>query len=607
MTFIDYPPPHYPPQVTVASLRLWSRIEPIPRTDDLDVSLRAEIADPLWMLVRQRQFGELTGEDAGSPIEVRCTATTAPVSRFHPAGLLAGTAVDVDDSMPLEVAVEREPRLDFPESVMVTPVVAAQAGLHWLRLLRAGGVGHLQDLYRQHCAFTAENAVVMYYPIPSVAVDLPEPGEAAVSFRERVIGRVPDGRQLFLDFRDRRDASGAVTGLPAEPAVPAADVPAVQDAATRFLAWWDAAVPQSWQTQGDTWDPQHLEHRFDLQADLGDGPVVLRAGHRGGHLDWYSFTAAGGPDLGAPATPRPPAAVVRSMLPTPVAYPGMPADRFWAIEDGAVRFGGLDTGRADLARLLLAEFALTYGNDWFLVPLELDAGSVCRIESVEVVDTFGDTAVIERSTDPSWRLFGIDAPDGPDRVSNLFFLAPALPQSHESEPIEEVRFARDEMANVAWMIERTVQGVTGFTVDRGEEHQRWLAAQRPEALDAGTAELVYRLATEVPGHWIPLVPTSTPGVSPSAAAVVLAPRPLTRTRPDGTTETLSPRSRVLFGLPVAEEEVPRAGTEVVRVHQLTRGYGGRYHLWTARKRRTGRGEASSGLRFDAVTPVPAPS
>ena len=46
---------------------------PIARTTDEDAtSLAMRIADPLWMLGRQWQFGEFKGEDNGSPI---CVAT----------------------------------------------------------------------------------------------------------------------------------------------------------------------------------------------------------------------------------------------------------------------------------------------------------------------------------------------------------------------------------------------------------------------------------------------------------------------------------------------------------------------------------------------------
>jgi hypothetical protein len=54
---------------------------------------------------------------------------------------------------------------------------------------------------------------------------------------------------------------------------------------------------------------------------------------------------------------------------------------------------------------------------------------------------------------------------------------------------------------------------------------------------------------------------------------------------------------------IEEEEVPRSGTDVVRTFQLARWFDGRYLLWSGRHRRTGRGEGSSGLRFDAVGPA----
>src|SRR5512144_1575705 len=50
------------------SATTWSRLEPLPTSDDVSEALQARVADPLWMLARQWQFNELQGEDAGSPI-----------------------------------------------------------------------------------------------------------------------------------------------------------------------------------------------------------------------------------------------------------------------------------------------------------------------------------------------------------------------------------------------------------------------------------------------------------------------------------------------------------------------------------------------------------
>ena len=120
----------------MVSVTGWTRLEPLPRTDDLGVALEARIADPLWLLARQRQMGEFLGEDGGSPIKVQLRAESARISRFHPGappstGADAG-AIDYDDqSLPLEVLVERETVRTAGRSLRL----AAQAGLHFLRLL----------------------------------------------------------------------------------------------------------------------------------------------------------------------------------------------------------------------------------------------------------------------------------------------------------------------------------------------------------------------------------------------------------------------------------------------------------------------------------------
>ena len=49
-------------------------------------------------------------------------------------------------------------------------------------------------------------------------------------------------------------------------------------------------------------------------------------------------------------------------------FQGMPAARFWAIEDDTVSFGDLAAGPEDLVRAIVGAFAATYANDWFVVP-----------------------------------------------------------------------------------------------------------------------------------------------------------------------------------------------------------------------------------------------
>ena len=53
-----------------------------------------------------------------------------------------------------------------------------------------------------------------------------------------------------------------------------------------------------------------------------------------------------------------------------------------------------------------------------------------------------------------------------------------------------------------------------------------------------------------------------------------------------------------------EEEVPRAGTRVSQSFQRTRWRDGRAWVWLGIRKRTGRGEGSSGLAFDRIVEMP---
>ena len=79
-----------------------------------------------------------------------------------------------------------------------------------------------------------------------------------------------------------------------------------------------------------------------------------------------------------------------------------------------------------------------------------------------------------------------------------------------------------------------------------------------------------------------------------------------------TPQRIRPRTALLrYGLdqtPKAayklfEEEVPRAGVCVYQSYQRTRWYGGRIYNWLGVRKQIGRGEGSSGLRFDQIVPV----
>jgi hypothetical protein len=298
------------------------------------------------------------------------------------------------------------------------------------------------------------------------------------------------------------------------------------------------------------------------------------------------------------------------VIPAPVSFRGMPAPRFWEIEDGSVDLGAIDAAADDLARLLVMEFALVYGNDFFVVPLRLPVGSVSTVASLVVTDSFGvrtlvDSAEVADGGNGSWSMYRLSS----DRrvsskraaVPSELLLAPALGQHLEGDAVEEVLVVRDEAAAMAWAVERRIEGGDGRALDRFEAYQDE-RRRAPAAVQApAAADLAYRLATEVPPYWFPLLPLQA-GVRSLAfelGEVDLEPPPAP-----------APAGRILSGkvgtLQIAEEEVDRAGLRVAVVHRRTRWIGGTTHHWIGRDRGPGRGEGASGLRFDWVESRPPP-
>ena len=181
-------------------------------------------------------------------------------------------------------------------------------------------------------------------------------------------------------------------------------------------------------------------------------------------------------------------------------------------------------------------------------------------------------------------------------MGNLFFLPPSLVQNLEGSPIEEVLFLRDEMANMAWGVERVIESASERQLNRFEQ-QRTTAQPPPQT--SPTTKSIYKLASEVPGYWVPLVPVkTTTGLRLQRGKVL---------KLDGKQEFMEAQGRILNsavkdqeGLSIFEEEIPREGIRVTRSYQLTRWHDGSTHLWIGRRKRVGSGEGSSGLRFDTL-------
>ena len=115
---------------------------------------------------------------------------------------------------------------------------------------------------------------------------------------------------------------------------------------------------------------------------------------------------------------RQPVEEALSFLPAAIHVAGMPSHRFWEMEDAKVEFGAIDATTTDIAKILLAEFILAYGNDWCVIPYEIEVGELCDALGLVVRDVFGDSVLVraaDRGTDEDWRrwaMFGLETRTG---------------------------------------------------------------------------------------------------------------------------------------------------------------------------------------------------
>ena len=177
---------------------------------------------------------------------------------------------------------------------------------------------------------------------------------------------------------------------------------------------------------------------------------------------------------------------------------------------------------------------------------------------------------------------------------------------------------RDEVANMVWGIETTVPLRTGAGVP-GIEAARQLRAFLETKLGAGggpavapSAPVRYQIMSTVPENWIPFVPVHVDGsnreiqLQRAAMPRIIEgdPNPPVKVQP----RTVLLREGLDHAPPetyfVHEEEVPRAGTRLYQAFQRARWTDGRVAVWLRVRRQTGRGEGSSGLRFDELVDQP---
>jgi hypothetical protein len=536
---------------------LLTRLEPRTRSADLTPGLAARIRDAAWLLSRQWVFGEFDGEDAGTPIAATLTVEWHTVDRAH----LSGGTVSLTGASapPLNVLVERLPVRRYTSWTVRQRV---DAGRELLRQLAQRGL-------------TADRTgVLSNYPLAPATADFRIADPDGARLLDVVSGRLADGELLFHDAGPAGTYPVGVT--------PSSAAGSALDAWRRWIA-----VTISEAAPNDPPSPYDAE-RFESDFAVSSSSLNVKFeadGYRGRDLDWFAFDVTSGDAATAAPTTK-----TFQVVPTPVRFRGMPSPRYWEFEDSVLDLGAVDAAPSDLARVALLEFAFAYGNDIFFCPMQLPIGTFSTISSLRVADTFGISTSIPDATVSTafarWSFFGMAVDDGSLRTG---LLLPAVAgHTIEAAAVEEARLFRDEMANLVWAVEHSVEGDTGRPLQRGEVSARTRAAQPVPDTDA---ILRYHLQSAVPPEWFPLV-LAQPSSDLRRMLVLQFLSP----------STVSPQGRLLppIGGLVHEAEIAREGLKLARQYLRARWIDGSTHVWTRITRSVGRGQGSSGLRYDTA-------
>ena len=343
------------------------------------------------------------------------------------------------------------------------------------------------------------------------------------------------------------------------------------------------------------WEPAALEYSFALST----GPHLLEArGYDGRALDWHDFTlkrgrgGAGGQEM------------TFSMIPGQLQIKGVPEPRFWEMEDRTAYFDTGESAEPNILSVLLPEFFYADMKNWYMIPAPMPSGAVREVEKLAVVDSFGivtelDPIGRDAAEEETWAMFALDTEDGAPTDSATLLCLNTAAKVGENDLVEEVRFLRDEAANLVWGWERQLTDET-----RGL-HTTVLEPRAEPAPDATAAPLAedlrFRLKSETARSFIPYVPRHTEAVPAVNGDIALR-----RARSSEEYSQENPQYRgaiVGEAVHLHEEDIPRSGLRVRRMNRFARGSDDEVYFWVGRDKDVARPTRKPRLRFDELLKV----
>lgn len=580
--------------------RLVTRYEGRARKKDYAQALSFEAHDPMWLLTRQWQFGRFQGNDCGTMVSSRVRLQTQYVDGICP-GQEKDQRREIDRDEPWEPYVEAVP-------ARRTLAVRVASGLRLRKFLAGYGkaLAKLMELYPLEAQSQREEGDVIGKLSDAV-------NSKRTRFLEVYGGRVFDGVKAYEDPKLTEHLATCMDKFWAETFV------------KKYVDWFRKMYEPK-QTAGSYWNKEKIAYDFSLTAA---NRLYSAENYASGKIGWYSFDVAEGADRLSPHRTE-----SEGFIPVRASFPSAPARRLWEYEDRKVHFGNLSNDDvSQLASAVMMEYVSMYSNDWMIVPVEITPGSVANVDWIEVTDCFGTKTVIRKSAEqrdetyarvgPSvpfsdrWSLFGstrAQAYGKNDFRSAAGLLFPSsLLRIGESEPIEQVQFMRDEMANMVWGVEERIDDECGNSLDgktMSDKVMDIIDSEKGDKVEPdAAADFTYLVQNRVPVHWIPFIPEPASGPVGREIRFRRARMPLYYkdgfrwVRPGTSILGIERRGMAVKPYYLNEEEVLAYGTKVTFTAQRTRWTGGKSYLWYGYAKKMSGYQANSGLMFDELRAI----
>lgn len=650
----------------MASVTTWTRLELGCRRDDWNESLRARLHDPAWMLARQWQTAEFAGEDAGSPVAAEIVYRTRRLDRMK-RGAENVRALGDDQPLEAEIEREALPmtrRLAARLGLIFEAALGGRADLRsaFRQALPLRWQGSEQDQasdravgfmaavsgrltngdallagLRQNQSAAqvyAATAVGAANPLPAgadatvngagdalrAAADRLYPPSGAppawIDARQEYQFRVaaPDaGREIVLEAQEYYEGRldwhaftvDRAPGVALDPAPGGRAQPAITSRAfiPSLIRFPGRPNERWWRFEDGRVNLAALDvQRTDLAHVIASEFALVYAN------DWFELPL----ELPVGTLTSVDSLRVRDSFGGEVNVPAG-VDAGWAmfvLGGRAAPVDALTVGE----RFLFLPPALTHG-------LESPALEDVRLLRDEMANmAWAVEAVVQDEI--GLPLSGYDLATASDRrvrerarrvaqeaVRTWQPLANAIGEARKR--LTEARGTNQEAARQAALqaaldaevAPRQARDQAIAQYERLGGDVRDLAGLSQEDTD-GVIVPTYRLLTEVPRNWIPLVPRAIAGGG-GQTMLRRGAVPLLRGAADGAVPQRI-RARGVLLRPdvrpfhVFEEEIPRTGVHVTRTAQYARWLDGRSHLWIGRQKASGRGEGWSGLKFDSV-------